>query len=95
MELLEGTPEDPDALQLSTDTIIRNLIGDERKYCDHYARTVHHLSASIADNHDDPTLLGYTHLIDPGVVTRASTGDDVPTSVTNAEGRSDYEGEHG
>ena len=95
MELLEGTPEDPDAYQLSTDTIIRNLIGDERMYSDHYVRTVRHLSASIADDHDDPTLFGYTHPIDPGVVARAYVGHDVPTSVTNAEGRNDYEGEHG
>ena len=64
-------------------------------YSDNYVRTVRHLSASIAADHDDPTLFGYTHPIDPGVVARAFIGHDVPTSVTDAEGRNDYGGEHG
>ena len=56
---------------------------------------VNTLSEGIAADHDDPTLVGYTHPLDPGVVARASSGDDIPTSVANAESRADFEGEFG
>ena len=95
MENLESCPADPDALGESTDTTIRRLIGDERQYSPYHIRLAKHLSDSISHDHDDESLQGYTHPIDPGVSLKAQMGQHIPTSVTNAEGRDDYGGDHG
>ena len=91
----EEQTADPDTHDEATSTVVRNLIGDERQYTPQYQRMVSTLSEGIAADHDDPTLIGYTHPLDPGVVARASSGDDIPTSVGNGVSHADFEGAFG
>ena len=90
MERMEGYQAPAD-----TDAPTENIIGDEKQYSPHYIRAAQVLSDGVNADHDDPTLEGYSHLIDVATAMGADVGPGIPLSVTDAMKRPDYLGPHG